>query len=217
MNQNAIPDRDDVASRVASRTLARREAGYADEVRRLLDAALAVIERLGTSGRPRVADIVAEAGLSNDAFYRHFASKDALVAALLEDGAQRLASYLRHQLAKEPSARERVRRWVEAVLAQTEGDLARSTRAVLWNGGSIDTGPAAGRHFASKPLAQLLAESFAELGSPSPDLDAGLATHAVLGRVADHLWQETQPSADEVDHIVAFCLRAVDAPRRGRR
>jgi AcrR family transcriptional regulator len=217
MNQNAIPNGDDVASRVASRTVARREAGYADEVRRLLDAALTVIERLGTSSRPRVADIVAEAGLSNDAFYRHFASKDALVAALLEDGAQRLASYLQHQTAKEASARERVRVWVEGVLAQTEGELARSTRAVLWNGGSIDSGPAAGRHFASAPLAELLAESLAELGSADPGLDAALATHAVLGRVADHLWQETRPTADEIDHIVEFCLRAVEAPRRRRR
>ena len=217
MNQNAIPDPDDVATRVASRTLARREASYADEVRRLLDAALVVMERLGTEGRPRVADIVAEAGLSNDAFYRHFASKDALVGALLEDGAQRLASYLRHQTAKETSPRERVRVWVEGVLAQTQGEVARSTRAVLWNGGSVDTGAAAGRHFASAPLAQLLAESFAELGSAEPALDAALATHAVLGRVADHLWQETQPTAEEQDHIVEFCLRAVDAARRRRR
>jgi AcrR family transcriptional regulator len=217
MSQNAIPRAsDDVASRVASRTVARREASYAGEVRRLLDAALVVIERLGTTGRPRVADIVAEAGLSNDAFYRHFASKDALVAALLEDGAQRLASYLRHQTEKETSPRERVRRWVEGVLAQTEGDVARSTRAVLWNGGSVESGPAAGRHFASAPLAELLAESLLALGSSTAALDAALVTHAVLGRVADHLWQETHPAVEEVDHIVAFCLRTTAAPRRRR-
>jgi AcrR family transcriptional regulator len=216
MNQNAIPP-DGVASRVAQRTLARREADYADEVRRLLDAALAVIERHGTDARPRVADIVAEAGLSNDAFYRHFASKDALVAALLDDGAQRLASYLRHQTGKVTDPRDRVRVWVEGVLAQTRGTLARSTRAVLWNGGGVEGGLASGRHFASAPLAGLLAESFRELGSANPGLDAALVTHAVLGRVADHLWQETQPSAEEVDHLVAFCLRAVAAPRRSRR
>jgi AcrR family transcriptional regulator len=216
MNQNAIPD-DDVASRVAHRTLARREADYADEVRRLLDAALAVIERHGTDARPRVADIVAEAGLSNDAFYRHFASKDALVAALLDDGAQRLASYLRHQTAKVSDPRDRVRVWVEGVLAQTRGALARSTRAVLWNGGGVEGGLASGRHFASAPLAALLAESLRELGSADPGLDAVLVTHAVLGRVADHLWQETQPEAAEVDHLVGFCLRAVAEPRRSRR
>lgn len=39
------------------------------------------------------ADIVAAAGLSNDTFYRHVSSKDALVAAILEDGAERLCGY----------------------------------------------------------------------------------------------------------------------------
>ena len=109
--KNAIPTSapeaqpDDVAGRIVRRTLAKREDQYASEVRRLLDAALEVIRRCGTSSRPRVADIVAEAGLSNDAFYRHFRSKDALVTAILEDGGERLRSYLGHQLAKESDAR----------------------------------------------------------------------------------------------------------------
>ncbi|MFR9768406.1 helix-turn-helix domain-containing protein [Nocardia sp. SC052] len=50
-------------------------------VRKLVDAALTVISAAGTTGRPRVTDIVAAAGLSNDACYRHFPSKDALVAS----------------------------------------------------------------------------------------------------------------------------------------
>src|SRR6476646_2194437 len=92
----------DVATRIAAATAARRRRpDYAVEVRTLLDAARKVISR---TERARVADIVAEAGLSNDAFYRHFPSKHALVAALPEDGAQRLASYLQHQTAKERSA-----------------------------------------------------------------------------------------------------------------
>ncbi|HET9972881.1 MAG TPA: helix-turn-helix domain-containing protein [Streptosporangiaceae bacterium] len=93
--KNAILDiENDVAKGMAQRTPAKREAGYASEVRRLLDAALEVMRQGGTAARPRVADIVAAAGLSNDAFYRHFPSKDVLVAALLEDGAQRLAQYV---------------------------------------------------------------------------------------------------------------------------
>ena len=62
----------------------------------------------GTTSRPRVADIVAEAGLSNDAFYRHFASKDALVAALVEDGAGatgRLRRRIRWPRKRRPRAR----------------------------------------------------------------------------------------------------------------
>ena len=147
------------------RTLAKREDQYASEVRRLLDAALEVIRRCGTSSRPRVADIVAEAGLSNEAFYRHFRSKDALVTAILEDGGERLRSYLDHQLAKESTPEGQVWRWVRGVLAQADKEIAATTLAVLWNASALGGGPAAGRHFASAPLSSLLHEPFAALGS----------------------------------------------------
>ncbi|HMC40240.1 MAG TPA: helix-turn-helix domain-containing protein, partial [Acidimicrobiales bacterium] len=101
MTQNAILPGDDVAERIAARTMAKRGAAYPVEVRRLLDAALEVIGGHGRSSRPRVADIVAAAGLSNDAFYRHFPSKDALIAALLEDGTERLVGYTAHAMGKE--------------------------------------------------------------------------------------------------------------------
>src|SRR6516162_6599007 len=69
----------DVATRIARRTVAVRHDEYAQEIRRILDAALALMKQHGTASKPRVADIVAAAGVSNDAFYRHFSSKDALV------------------------------------------------------------------------------------------------------------------------------------------
>lgn len=197
----------DVAARIALRTLTRRRDEYAGEVRRLLDAALEVMRRCGTGSRPRVADIVAAAGLSNDAFYRHFPSKDALVTAILEDGRERLSGYLSHQMAKEATPEGQVRRWVEGVLSQAEGEVAATTLAVLWNGASVGDGPASGRHFASAPLADLLRRPFAELGSDDPGLDASLAAHAVLGRLSDHLWQRTEPSTAELGAIGDYCLR----------
>ena len=207
MSQNAIPD---VAERIAQQTLSRRGVDYAEEVRRLLDAALEVMRRCGTTSRPRVADIVAEAGLSNEAFYRHFPSKDALVAALLEDGAARLQSYLVHQMAKEPSPEAQVRRWVEGVLSQTDDDIADTTLAVLYNSAGAGEG-ASGRHFASGPLATLLHEPLAALGSDNPVLDASFVAHAVLGTLTDHLWQRTRPTPEEVDRIVELCLSAARA------
>ena len=218
--QNAILDPDqgrggepgepDVADRVARQAVDKRRAAYATEVRRLLDAALEVMRRCGTTSRPRVADIVAAAGLSNDAFYRHFPSKDALVTALLEDGAERLASYLTHQMAKETTPEGRIRRFVEGVLSQADEDIAATTLAVLWNGGSAGEGSASGRHHASAPLAALLHEPFAALGSPDPDLDASLAAHATLGRLTDHLWQRDQPTTTEIDRIVDFWVAAAN-------
>jgi AcrR family transcriptional regulator len=167
------------------------------------------MRRRGTTSRPRVADIVAAAGLSNEAFYRHFPSKDALVSAILEDGAQRLRSYLFHQMDKETDAPGQVRRWVEGVMAQADGDTAATTLAVLWNGGSADGGLASGRHFASAPLAELLHGPFVALGSGAPELDASLAAHAALGRLSDCLWQRVRPGPAEVDHLTEFCLAAV--------
>src|SRR5207253_635888 len=108
-------------------------------------AGLEVMRARGTDGRPRVADIVAAAGLSNDAFYRHFPSKEALVNAIIEDGAERLRGYLAHQMDKAPTPELKVRRWVEGVLAQAADDeLASATLAVLWNAGGVGDGIASG-------------------------------------------------------------------------
>ena len=204
--ENAVRPPKDVAARIAADTLAKRGPDYTDEVRRLLDAALAIMGTHGTTARARVADIVAAAGVSNDTFYRHFSSKDALVVALLEDGTERLASYIAHQMSKESTPERRVRRWVEGVLSQTGEEAASTTLAVLWNGSSIGTGVTAGRHNASVPLAALLHEPFAALGSADPELDASLVAHATLGKMADYLWARTRPSRAETEHITRFCI-----------
>jgi AcrR family transcriptional regulator len=211
---NSILDEGDVAARIARRTLARRGADYADEVRRLLDAALDVMRRCGTASRPRVADIVAAAGLSNDAFYRHFPSKDALVAAILEDGTERLRSYLAHQMAKEATPDGQVRRWVEGVLAQAADEhIASTTLAVLWNGGSVGETLPSGRPSAAAPLATLLREPLAELGSADPALDASLVANAVVGQLSGYLWERVRPGRAEIDHVARFCLASVAGSR----
>jgi AcrR family transcriptional regulator len=198
-NQSTIPQQ------IAEATLRRRGIDYAGEVRRLLDAGLVVMARCGTDARPRVADIVHEAGLSNDAFYRHFGSKDALVLAILDDGTERLSGYLAHQMAKATGAEDAVRRWVAGVLSQADGPTAATTLAVLWNGGATTEGMA-GRHVAE--LAPLLVEPFAALGSQDPEGDATLAAHAALGRLTDLLWTRQPPTDEDVDRVTAFCLRA---------
>lgn len=208
MKNASLGPRSSVAERVAQRALAERTAAYAEEVRLLLDAGLQVIRQCGISSRPKVADIVAAAGLSNDAFYRHFKSKEGLIAALIEDGAEVLLGYLKHQMAKETSPEARIRCWVEGLMSQAEEDVAATTVAVLWNAGTVGDGVASGRHFASGPMAVLLREPFRELGSADPELDAALVSHAVLGTLSDHLWRRTQPTAAELDRLVAFSCAA---------
>ena len=117
-----------VADRIAQRAVARHSAHYAGEVRALLDAAREVMRRRGTASRPRVADIVAAAGLSNEAFYRHFRSKDALVAAIMEDGTRRLCGYIAHRMAKESAPEAKVRRWVTGGVFVALGITAAAAR-----------------------------------------------------------------------------------------
>jgi hypothetical protein len=99
------------------------------------------------------------------------------------------------------------------VLSQADEDIAATTLAVIWNGGSAGQGQASGRHFASAAVGALLHAPFATLGSRDPELDAALAAHATFGKLADYLWQQSRPTPAEVDHIVGFCLAAV-TPRR---
>lgn len=200
---------DDVASRIARRALAKQGVGYTSEVRCLLDAALEVMKRCGTSSRPRVADIVRAAGLSNEAFYRHFPSKDALVAALLEDGTERLYGYVAHQMSKEPTPEGRVRRRVRGVLSQACEESAATTRAVLWNAGAVSEVSGSASPIPSDRLAELLAEPLRELGSADPAFDASLAAYATFGKLGGHLWSGNPPTDGDVRRVTAFCLRMV--------
>jgi AcrR family transcriptional regulator len=198
------------AARAVQRALAKRETASADEVQRLLAAGLEVMEHTGSDAAPRVGDIVRAAGLSNQAFYRHFPSRDELIAAVAEAGAHRLVEYTAHQMAKEATAAGKVRAWIVAVLSQAGNpDVAHATRAVLWNlrllprpVGDPDT---SSMHAWA---AELLSVPLAELGSRDSVRDAAAIADVVFGRLDHHLWGPPPTRAD-VEHVVAFCLGAV--------
>jgi AcrR family transcriptional regulator len=118
--QNPVPadlSPGSVAERALLRSLGARQAAYAGEVRRLLDAAFAVMRETGGLD-PRVEQIVRAAGLSNQAFYRHFRSKAELLLAVLDDGIHQLHAYLARRMRSVPAGEARVREWLEGMLAQ---------------------------------------------------------------------------------------------------
>jgi AcrR family transcriptional regulator len=224
MNQNAsgaeqLADADGdagdaVVVRATQRALARRQAVYTDEVRRLLDAGLEVMRRCGTTQSPRVSDIVEMAGLSRDAFYRHFASKEDLVAAIVDAGAHRLVSYLRHQMSKDTDPRAQLRRWIEGIMSQADNpEVAHSTRAVLWNGGRVGDEARPQALTSHDTLAQLIVEPIAALGSADPRRDAAIVTHATMGLMRDFLWRCITPTNADVAHLVEFCTAALQPPQ----
>ena len=186
-----------VAARTARRALAARESAYVDEVQRLL------MVELDDERAPRVAEIVERAGLSNQAFYRHFAGKDELIAAVVEAGVRRLESYLRHQLEKVDDPELKVRVWIAGVAAQARRRvIARQTRAAMRNLRQL---PIEVRQMVSSPATDNLLR---DAGSPDPDRDATAIWLVAFGRLEQFLWQ-SPPSDEDVEHLVEFCLAAI--------
>jgi len=121
-----------IAERSVTRALAARYASYTDEVNRLIASCLKVMERTGNFD-PRVGDILAEAGLSNQAFYRHFQSKEELLLAVLEKGAQELAAYLDKRMAAQADPLGKVRAWIRGFAAQAiRPKAAAATRPFMF-------------------------------------------------------------------------------------
>lgn len=218
--RNAVPEQsraarpgpETVAGRLARRGVAEREQAYAEEVRRLLEAAFSVMRASGEL-EPRVSDIVRESGLSNQAFYRHFSGKDELLHAVLEDGQRQLVAYLERRMNAVADGLPRVRRWIEGVLEQARNhDAAARTRPFAVNGTRLrDRFPVESRDATEQLLVPLRA-AIAAVGG-DPDRDARAIYQLTMGSMYEHLLDRTTPSRDDVEHIVQFALGGIAAAR----
>jgi AcrR family transcriptional regulator len=205
--QNVVP----VERAVAARTLEERATAYADEVRRLVDAAYGVMRRTGSLD-PRVSDIVRAAGLSNQAFYRHFRGKDELLLAVLEDGQRRLVAALERRMARATTGAGEVQAWVEGLLEQARNpEAAANTRPFAVNGARLtERYPEATASQRERVVAPLRDAVAAAGGDARRDADA--IYHLAMGRTEDAIVRREPPSREDVAHLVAFALRAIGAP-----
>lgn len=98
----------------------------------MVEAAYRVLSRT-TSGTASVAEILAEAGLANRAFYRHFRSKDELLMAMFEAESLRLEADLARRAAAASGPREALEIWISQIL-DISFDARRQRRAgVMWS------------------------------------------------------------------------------------
>ncbi|PPJ33486.1 TetR family transcriptional regulator [Nocardia nova] len=200
-------DRDPVIGAAVDRALSKRRADVQREVEAILDAALRVAERVAPNP-PRVADIVAEAGTSNQAFYKFFSSKDELMRAVLARGTGRVHTYLSHRIGKTDKPAEQVEEWIRGVLAQV-GDqtAARQSRAITIHLGdrAIAEAGAPGLDKAR----ELLRKAVRAMGSEHVELDTNAVFELTFAVLARHSAAGSSPSAEESAHLVEFCLAAV--------
>lgn len=200
---------------LAQRAVRRRVAGLEEtaqsDVERLMEAGLALmVENDGRRG-PRVADIVAAAGLSNDAFYRYFGSKDALVEAIVEQGSRTVVSYVRHRIAAADGPREQLHAGVDAIMKQaSDADLASKTRAVLSNSTMVSSGTTTGPRHGTVALVDELAELFvapvAGIGADDPARAARVVATTAVASMQYYLFRGEVPSEDDLTHLFTFTL-----------
>ncbi len=211
-----------LAGRAVERTVAGRRAGYEAEMRRIVETTFSLIQRTGSLDPP-IRDILAASGISTQGFYRYFASKDELMLVLLDEGRRRLMDTLERRMRRADSPADRLRAWIEGVLAQaTDPAAAARTRPWVLSERHLSTLFPEEQQWSVDLLVRLLHEPLRGLrqgaADDSPEQVAALAilvyrvTFATLGA---HLVAGTKPTRDEVSLLVSFCLRGAEPPGSG--
>ena len=208
------PLTESLARRAVERSVADRQAGYTQEMRRIVEATFELIERTGAVD-PSLREILAHTGLSTQAFYRLFRSKDELFLVLLDDGRRKLVDYLSARMATEDAPAAQIRAWVEGVLAQASTRRAADrTRPFLANEDRLsDLFPEEQRESVDLLVGLLVAPlaGLAPAGTAPDEVrrDAEAMYRLVFGLLHAHLIQRTRPSPGTIEHTIRFCLRGI--------
>jgi AcrR family transcriptional regulator len=174
-----------------------------------------LIERTGDL-EPRVSDIVRRAGLSNQAFYRHFASKQELLVAVLDEGIRILASYLAHRMESVPSPAARVREWLRGLLAQgTRPAGAAATRPFVRARGRLAELHPAEVAESERQLTALVREALraardaGELPHADPERDAETLYHQAMGWLQARLAEGEPADPRDAERLVEFAMHGL--------
>jgi AcrR family transcriptional regulator len=197
----------------------------ADELRRLFDAALVVMERNGyADAAVAVADILAEAGLSTRSFYRHFESKDQLLCALYRREAERAADRLSARVSAAATPLAALDSWIDEIMSLGFHRRKAARVAVLGSPGAMRAEGYAdeSRHAAKllvAPLEELLAAGRRDGTFPlaDPPADAPLIQSVTWAAAGLNPVRDVPASRDQAFRAVgSFCRRALGVTRSPR-
>ncbi len=201
------------------RALGANYARSSEQVARIMRAAVDLIRDTETLDL-HVADVIAAAGVSNRAFYRHFSSKDELLMAVLEDGNRQYMEHLERRMADCTTHLDAVECWIRGMLARAqEPHRPTDTRPFVLNGMRLayefPTESLAVDEALRAPLREALGEAAAagELAKPDLGRDVAHIVQLTLGHMTWSLIQRDPLRPSDVDDIVAFALAGLR--RRG--
>ncbi|WP_307874869.1 TetR/AcrR family transcriptional regulator [Frankia nepalensis] len=200
-------------------SLARRSrTGGARQTRIIVEAARRLIATKGASFTTQ--ELVKEAGIAMQTFYRHFPSKDQLLVTVIENMVtEQVARY--DEAARDlPDPVARLRRHVVAVLSELDGqDRAgagpRFITSEHWRLHQLfpEEMARATRPYADLVARELRAAREAGLLAPADvDRDAALVAGLLLSMYHHHAFAPaTEPAEAIAEHVWAFCLGGLGA------
>jgi AcrR family transcriptional regulator len=181
-------------------------------VSRLVAASLELIRESGAL-EPRVSEIVARAGLSNQAFYRHFRSKDELLLAVLEEGVAILEGYLANRMEQAQGAEARVRAWLAGMLEQAlDTEAAAATRPFALSRARLAELFPAEVEAAESRLTAMLRDALRDAAGADPERDAETLYDLAMGWMQRRLAQPGRARREDAEALTAFALHGL---RRG--
>ncbi|KXF49267.1 hypothetical protein AXA44_25430 [Rhodococcus sp. SC4] len=190
----------------------RRQASYDDEVKVLIRAAQSVMLRNGCTEQPKIAEIVGAAGMSNQAFYRHFRGRDDVIVATYEQGLLKIHAYLEYRVLKQSGLEARLAAWIDGVLAQIEDlQLSELSRVIIWNMGQIARTKSEIEPVGHTRIRELLGRVLDESGVADAERTAMFVHTLVMGLTTTYLESGEQPTEEVRAHLLRFCFGAITA------
>ncbi len=193
-------------------------AADADERKRIIDAAYRCLTARNGATVP-VTDILAEAGLSTRAFYRHFESKDSLLLAMFRRDSDRVICEMDAIVAVAASPADALREFIQGTLRLTAEERRRQRVMILMSEEAQRArGYGAERSRAQaareRTIIRILGQGRADGSFPwaRPEADAR-SIRAALCQAFDEQMSQSAPvtAAEAADRIIDFALRALGA------
>jgi AcrR family transcriptional regulator len=212
-----VPD-DSLLERTVKQRPAKRQDAAAAEADELVEATFRLIAATDNVD-PNVRDILREAKMSTQAFYRNFPSKDDLMLVVLDAGRRRLASYLENRMARRDDPLEQVAEWIAGVIHQSEVTRASvRTRPFMLHKGGLEGRFPDEYALTESVLRNQLTTAIVratEMGlcaTEDPDGDAQIIYDYTMAHMSRYLVRRTDPDPDLVRRLTDFAFRALHVP-----
>jgi TetR/AcrR family transcriptional regulator len=187
-----------------------------EQAKLIIDAARRLVRAKGSSFTTQ--ELVKEAGVALQTFYRNFGGKDQLLLAVIEDLVTESCAANRQQAEQLDGPVDRLRFYVTQTLSSLDGDGGdgsgpRFITTEHWRLHQIypDELGQAVRPFTDLILEELLAAIAAgQLKSSNPPYDAWLITELVMAVYHHYAFAASdEPSAVRAERLWGFCFRAL--------